>query len=258
MRFLIANLLHPDQAVNAENLHQLIVDPDLTVKRDIDRLPHPRIVKSHSSFDPRYRRVIYLVRDPRDVAISQHDDLRHSSSVGEELTMGHFIEHFLSGDFDHYAGSWGENVGSWLAARSGHPGFLLLRYEDLVASPTRTLARVAAFAGWPANPEKISRAVERGSVHKMQEGEKEQDRSSPPIKSVKSGDWQNNLSKPDVTLIEAAWADIMACLGYELVTRDYRKALDSSLIGLLAAGAANGSKESVAGNISTIGSDLRI
>jgi len=36
--------------------------------------------------------------------------------------------------------------------------------------------------------------------------------------------------------IEAAWGDIMACLGYELVTRDARAALDASLIGMLAGG----------------------
>jgi hypothetical protein len=256
MRFLIANLLHPDQAVNTENLHRLIVDPDLTVKRDIDCAPRPRIVKSHGSFDPRYRRVIYLVRDPRDVVLSQYDDLRQSRSVGDELPMERFIERFLTGDLDRYLGSWGENVGSWLAARSGYPGFLLLRYEDLLASPSRELAGVADFAGWPVTPERISQAVERNSVHKMPEIEKGQDRSSLPIKSMKSGDWRSNLSEPHVTLIESAWADIMACLGYELVTRDYRKALDSSLIGLLAAGAAKGSKESVAGNISTIGSAL--
>jgi hypothetical protein len=256
MRFLIANLLHPDQAVDTENLHQLIVDPDLTVKRDIDRAPRPRIVKSHGSFDPRYRRVIYLVRDPRDVVLSQYDDLRESRSEGDELPMERFIERFLTGDLDHYLGPWGENVGSWLAARSGYPGFLVLRYEDLLASPSRELARVADFAGWPATPERISQAVERSSLDTMHGNEKKQDPSCLPSKSTKSGGWRSNLPEPQAARIEAAWADIMACLGYELVTRDYRKALDSSLIGLLTAGVADARKEVFAGDISPAVPDL--
>jgi hypothetical protein len=34
-------------------------------------MPRPGIIKSHQYFDPRYKRVIYVVRDPRDVALSQ-------------------------------------------------------------------------------------------------------------------------------------------------------------------------------------------
>src|ERR1700691_1470587 len=56
LRFLIANLVHPNQAVDLGNLHQLVLDPDVSVKRDFDRAPRPRIVKTHGSFDPRYRR----------------------------------------------------------------------------------------------------------------------------------------------------------------------------------------------------------
>ncbi len=225
MRFLIANLRHPDRAVSFDNLHQLVPDLDRSVKRDFDRAPQPRIVATHSSFDPRYRRAIYLVRDPRDVALAQYEHLRQLRGINDEFPMEDFIERFLTGELDRHFGSWGENVGSWLATRSRYSGFLLLRYEDLLENTARELTRVAEFAGLPAIPARISQAVERSSPDKM-------------LKMTKAGGWRSDLPESQVARIEAAWGGIMACLGYELVTRDSRSALNSSLLGLLAAGAA--------------------
>lgn len=225
-RFLIANLIHPDEEVGLDNLHRLVPDSDVSVKRDFDRAPRPRIIKSRSSFDPRYRRVIYVVRDPRDVVVSQYDFLRKARRTNDALTVEDFVERFLvgedaasrvaPGDF----GSWGENAGSWLAARSGHPGFFLLRYEDLLADPARELTRVAEFAGLSTTPEKIAQGVGRSS-------------GDAPAES----NWRSDLPEPQIARIEAEWGDIMACLGYKLATRDSRSALQSSLIGLLAGGA---------------------
>jgi hypothetical protein len=249
MRFLIANLVHPDREVSYGNLHQLVFDPDVSVKRDFDRAPRPRIVKTHGSFDPRYRRVIYLVRDPRDVALAQYQRLRQLRSIGDEFSLDNFIERFLAGgdavslvSTDHF-GSWGENAGSWLAASFRHPGLLLLRYEDLLADAARELTRVAEFAGLPETTERISQAVARSAPDKITDSEKEQGRDVPLVPSAKSGGWRSDLPKPLVARIEAAWGDIMACLGYELVTRDSHSALESSLLGLLAVGAAGSTGE---------------
>jgi hypothetical protein len=252
-RFLIANLVHPDREVSFGNLHRLVLDPDVSVKRDFDRAPQPRIVKTDGSFDPRYRRVIYVVRDPRDVLLSQYHSLRKLAGTEDEFPIEDFVERFVTGELNRHLGSWGENVGSWLATRSRCPGFLLLRYEDLVSSTARELTRVADFAGMQTTPERISQAVERSSSQKMPESEKELGPRSMPIKSgredipfvpsTKSGGWRSDLREPQIARIETAWGDIMACLGYELVTRDPRSALKSSLIGLLVAGSAGSTGE---------------
>jgi hypothetical protein len=218
VRFLIANLVRPDGEVSASNLHRVVLDFNVSVKRDFDHAPRPRIINAHSSFDPRYRRVIYIVRDPREMGLSP-------DGTGE---LSRQIE-------DRQFGSWGENVGSWLAARSRHAGFLLLRYEDLIADPARELTKIADFAGLPATPEKIAEAVERSSASKVDSSDKV-------------------TGKKEVARIEAAWGDIMACLGYELATRDTRNALTSSLIGLLADGARESREEVFAGDNSSTAS----
>jgi sulfotransferase family protein len=247
-RFLIANLVFPDQTVDFGNLHQFVLDPTVTAQRDFRRAPRPRIIKTHGSFDPRYRRVICVVRDPRDVALSQYHYLRKLRKIDDEFPLDSFIDRFLAGELKRELGSWGENVGSWLAARHHHPGFLLLRYEDLLAETARELTRVANFGGFPADPERVSQAVERSSADRMRESEKLQGERSmlikgsrqdiPFVRSAMSGGWRSDLPEPQVARIEAAWGDIMACLRYELVTRDARSALQSSLIGLLASGSA--------------------
>ncbi len=264
MRFLIANLAFPDREVGFGTLHQLILEPAGTLKRDFDRAPRPRFIWTHRCFDPRYRRVIYVVRDPRDVALSQYHYLRKLRRIDDAFPMEDFIERFLTGELKRFPGSWGENVGSWLATRARHPGFLLLRYEDLLSNTASELARVAGFAGLPANAERIAQAVERSSAEKMRENEKAQGQRSTLIKGsrsdiafvrvAKSGGWRTGLPEPLVARLEATWGDIMACLGYELVTRDSRSALASSLMGLLAAGTAGSvgdrREEAYAGHIS--------
>jgi hypothetical protein len=242
LRFLIANLLHPDREVSFGNLHQLILDPDVTVKRDFDRAQRPRIITSEGSFDPRYRRIIYLVRDPRDVVLSQYHNLRQLGRIEDQFRLEAFVERFLTGELNRHLGSWGENAGSWLATRSHHPGFLLLRYEDLVSGTARELTRVAEFVGLQSTPERIALATERSSAQ-LREGEKKRGQSAMPfLPSANSGSWRNDLREPQIARIETAWGDIMACLGYELVTRDPGSAIKSSLIDLLV-GAAGGKDE---------------
>jgi len=71
-RFLIANLVRPNEKIDFSNVNRVIPGPEVTSNRDLMRVPRPRIVKSHQYFDPRYKQVIYIARDPRDVVVSQY------------------------------------------------------------------------------------------------------------------------------------------------------------------------------------------
>src|SRR5438132_14130834 len=71
-RFLIANLVYPEKRSDFSNINLVIPDPEALSKRTLAKLPRPRILKSHEYFDPRYKRIVYIVRDPRDVVLSQY------------------------------------------------------------------------------------------------------------------------------------------------------------------------------------------
>src|ERR1039458_10178071 len=75
-RFLIGNLLCEDE-VDLSNINERVPDPEAASKRFLKRLPRPRVLKSHQAFDPRYERVLFIVRDPRDIALSKyHFDIK--------------------------------------------------------------------------------------------------------------------------------------------------------------------------------------
>jgi hypothetical protein len=227
-RFLIGNLAFPDERVDFASIHRLVPDPYVTLKRDFERMPRPRIIKSHECFDPRYPRAMYIVRDPRDVVISQYHYHRKCNKIEDGYAMEKFVARFLAGDTCPH-GSWGENVTTWLTSRHNDPRFLLLRYEDMVADPKRELTRVAAFLNIPADAERISQAVERSAADNMRKLEKAQsDKSSLTrdsrkdlsfVRAAKSGGWRSDLPHPLVAEIEAKWGHIMTFLNYPLVTR---------------------------------------
>jgi len=228
-RFLIANLAHANETVGFENIHRLVPDPFVTWKRDFDRMSRPRIIKSHECFEPRYPRVMYIVRDPRDVVISQYHYHRKCNKIEDGYPMKTFVERFLAGQTCPH-GSWGENVTTWLTSRHNDPRFLLLRYEDMVADPHREMTRVARFLGVPADGDRVAQAVERSAADRMRKLEKAQaDKSSLTkdsrkelsfVRAAKSGGWRSELSEQFAGQIEAKWGHIMTFLGYALATRD--------------------------------------
>jgi hypothetical protein len=224
-RFLLANLRFPDQPATWANINRLIPDPTVTTKKDFDRMPRPRIIKSHECFDPRYPRVVYIVRDPRDVVVSQYHYHRKIRKIEDDSPMEKFVTRFLAGETCPH-GSWGQNVSTWLTTSEGTPRFLLLRYEDLVADTARELAKVVAFLDLSAGPEQIAQAVERSSADRMRQLEKRQPDKNELMKGSRkdlsfvraagSGGWRSDLPAPMVAQIEAAWGSLMQHLGYEL------------------------------------------
>lgn len=226
-RFLLANLMHPDQRVTFANIETFIPDATALSSRQLKRIPRPRLIKSHEYFEPRYRKVIYLVRDPRDVVLSLYNFRRKYRSVDDSYPIERYVaERFLPGDMDV---SWGEHVGSWLGTRMNQPGFLLVRYEDLLQDPLRELGRLASFLGVSGSAETLSQAIERSSANRLRQLEsveheawvttKGKRADVPFIAEAIAGAWKQKLPEPSVALIESSWGHLMNHLGYETSAR---------------------------------------
>ena len=229
VRFLLANLIHPNETVGFANINQLLPAPGVLSKRFLKTLPRPRILKSHEPFDVRFRKVIYLVRDPRDVAVSEYYFDRKKRYIAPEMTLEQFIKPFLAGETSSY-GSWWEHAASWIGPRYGNPAFLLVRYEDLLTDPIGKTAKIAEFLGIKADEERLRAAVERSSADRMRKleqqdadkwtGTKNTRKEIPFVRAAKSGGWKESLPRPLVEEIEVACFPLMNFLGYELQSQE--------------------------------------
>lgn len=224
-RFLVANLVWPDQTVTFANLDRLVPATAAVSSRALKRVRRPRIIKCHNYFDHRYQNIIYIVRDPRDVVLSEYRFCLKSRSIPDGYPMERFVAQFIRGEVNQYS-SWKESVGTWLAARGDSDRFLLLRYEDMVEHTTRELEKMATFLHIDATAQRISQAAERSSADHMRALERTQSdiwivtkgkrNDIPFVGKAKAGVWRSSLPETCVAQIENAWGPLMVTLGYEL------------------------------------------
>lgn len=226
-RFLIANLLHPEIEVGFANIETLVPDTAALSSRALKRTPRPRVLKSHQYFDYRYPKVLYIVRDPRDVAVSYYQFHRKYGFIDDKHPIQQFVSDFVEGRLISADwGTWAENFASWYYTRGRSPRFLLTRYEDLKQDTPRELARIATFFGLEPKPDLLARAIERSSADRMRESEvrdqnqwigtKKHRKDIPFIGEASSGKWEQKLPSECVALIENAWGEQMELLGYNV------------------------------------------
>jgi hypothetical protein len=265
-RFLLGNLTSPNEQITFANVESKVPDIYARSKKSLKRVPRPRVIKSHECFDPRYRRVIYIVRDPRDVAVSCYHYDRKGRNIPDDFPVHTYVttrfmktdEYFgtwgehagswlvnsrnifhlsrLKSGFLGTPGSWGENVMSWLGARGHDRQFLLVRYEDLLDDAHREMSRIAEFLNLNGSPERISRAVELSSADNMRKLEardsnewvttKNSRKDIGFVRAAKSGEWRKTLPAESVAVIEDAWGPVMKLLGYPT----YQKSSDETLL----------------------------
>ena len=226
MRFLITNLIYPGEPTTFLNLERRM--PDIHVHPDIHlrRFTRPRFLKSHKCFDPRYKRIIYVVRDPRDVAVSFYHHSIRNRWIPENYPISSFVARWMEAEWHPEYGTWAEHVRIWLEMRSGRPGFFLLRYRELHSNPREVLAKIAGFLGIERSNEQILRAIELSDADHMRTLEKKQQRrwvetrrcrlDKPFVRKATVGNWRTELPRESIELIESAWGPLIRKLGFPL------------------------------------------
>jgi Sulfotransferase domain len=227
-RFLVCNLIDSNHPVSFAELESRIPEIYFVPDRKLREFPRPRVIKSHECFDPRYPKIIYIVRDPRDVLISYYEYQLKRRVLSDDCTLDEFLPKFMESAIEPKIGSWRDHVASWIGTRGGQKNFLLLRYEEMLENTQSEAAKIAAFLGLDSNPDRIARAVELSSADRMRKLEKEQvnqwsatkktRQDKPFVRKAISGDWKTRLSESTVASIEAAWGQIMRSVGYELAS----------------------------------------
>jgi aryl sulfotransferase len=170
------------------------------------------------------RLAVYLVRDPRDVAVSFAH--HRGSSVDQIIALMADPTTSLASDPERQKmqlpqplGSWSQHVASWVD--QGDQPVLTLRYEDLRCDPLAGLRAVIEHAGLHFKDARLRMAVDatRFDVLRAQEQamgfrERRSASTAPFFRRGIAGGWVDDLSPEQQARISADHGNMMQRFGY--------------------------------------------
>uniref|UniRef100_A0A8C8UF15 Sulfotransferase n=1 Tax=Peromyscus maniculatus bairdii TaxID=230844 RepID=A0A8C8UF15_PERMB len=113
----------------------------------------PRLMSSHlpfhlfpKSFFRSKAKVIYIIRNPRDVLVSAYFFRHKINLIDNPESLATYFEWFLKGNVSY--GSWFEHTRNWLSMRD-NDNFLLLSYEDMKKVTVILTAITKSFSNSP-------------------------------------------------------------------------------------------------------------
>jgi len=110
-------------------------------------LSRPRIFTTHEYYNPKFQNIVYLMRDPRAVAMSEWNWRRHMPDYSKWKYHGDFdikfIKKFTEGGI--FPGCWEQHLKGWLMSDIEYNSKFVLKYENLYANTWEYLKRVCNF-----------------------------------------------------------------------------------------------------------------
>jgi hypothetical protein len=182
------------------------------------------------------KKVILMVRDPADVAVSQYFQWKFRMTdrkktindyppAGADVSLFDFIMMPSCGlpkiiDF----------MNGWARELDHFRNLMVIRYEDLRADPKEMLKRVLEFIGTPATEKELQEAVQFASVDNMRALEQKRvfwlsgrrmlakDRGNPntyKVRRAKVGGYRDDFTKEQLAVIDAMVANrLLPAFGY--------------------------------------------
>lgn len=167
------------------------------------------------------RGVVYLIRNPLDVAVSSahHRGKSIQDTVDLLCRSGAIARGALRlGQMPQTLLSWSGHVQSWVDD-SGLPVHVA-RYEDMVQAPLQTFAGIVSFSGLDLDESRLRQAVEFTRFDRLQAQEAASGFREKPARSAsffrkgRVGSWREELTPAQADQIITAHRDMMGRFGY--------------------------------------------
>jgi hypothetical protein len=220
LNFLMANIhlrmSGSSQQVTFYNINDFIPDIEQVrnLKANILIFPGYRVIKSHSEFNPFYNKVIYLIRDPRDIMVSYYYFLKNLGAFKKGLSQ-------LIHSPRYGIRAWCRHVQGWVEKTPASTSIDFIRYEDMKAGPRQVLTRIYNLLGHMIPEEVMAQAIQASSFENMKKLETEYnyggDFRFPGFEFMRkgeSGTYKEEISKEDLDFITATAAPWLIRFGY--------------------------------------------
>lgn len=142
------------------NLEQIIADVHHSKSIPVpNNFPYFRTIKSHATYTPHYRNVVYLLRNPFSVMESYYSYL--SSQNYFDGTFDEFVQSPIYG-----VAAWREHVESWVRPKR-ELNIHLIKYEDLRSNAHDTVHDLCANLGFVLDESSVETAISRSDFDSM-------------------------------------------------------------------------------------------
>ena len=183
---------------------------------------YTRLADGRALLGGKARAAVYLVRDPRDQVISwaHHTGLSVDRAVAYSLSAETRLADGRYTQLIQRLGDWSGHVRSWL--EQADMPVHLMRYEDLHADTAATFSRALDFLGVRYTAAMVERAVRHSDfaeLRRQEEAHGFDERLHPEqafFRKGRVGDWRQELSLEQISLIESHHCAMMQRLGYAL------------------------------------------
>ncbi|XP_058011126.1 sulfotransferase 2B1-like isoform X2 [Ahaetulla prasina] len=176
-------------------------------------LPQPVLAPALKKAKPK---VIYVIRNPKDVAVSYYHFQRMAKFFPDPASFESFLHDFMAGTV-HY-GSWFEHVKGWLSCRE-ELGLFCVTYEELHQDLKHCVERLSAFLDHPLQPDQAECILEHCSFAVMKENIMVNCKLVPPeimdfqksqfMRKGIVGDWRNHFSPKQSALFNEKYQQEM-------------------------------------------------
>nr|XP_005999671.2 PREDICTED: sulfotransferase family cytosolic 2B member 1-like [Latimeria chalumnae] len=174
----------------------------------LDDRSSPRAIATHlpyplmpPTFFTSKAKVIYVMRNPKDVAVSSFHYHGMASFLADPGTFDEFLNKFLSGNV--MFGSWFDHVKCWLKVRE-KDRIMYITYEEMVRDLKGAITKFSNFLGKQLSAETIEGIANHCTFKNMKQNQMsnyslvpekimEQKKSAFLRKGI-SGDWKNHFT----------------------------------------------------------------
>lgn len=232
VEYIMLQILHRGEKfpTMVELNHKLIPFMERTGAAAAEKMDPPRLIKFHMPFHlipyNKKARYIYVVRNPKDVAVSYYHFRR--SMGDDDVSFEDFFEYFMSGEIPF--GDYLQHMASWI--RNKKDNVFIICYEKLHKDRRNEILRIAKFLGedhfeaLKADSELLSKIISTTNFDHMM---KNLALTRPPLvpnlddtnaagdekKTVKffrkgqPGDWKNHLSSEQCSRLDNKMREVL-------------------------------------------------